>query len=387
MTPVVSSAAAPPTPDPRAAFQRLEADLALQHLERGPVIHGLLLGLLARQHVVLLGPPGTGKSRLVRDVAVRCGLPHFEWLLTRMSTPEELFGPISLAGLEQDRYVRVTAGKLPAAQLAFLDEVFKGSSAILNALLAVLNERVFHNDGRPQPVPLQIAVGASNELPEDREELAALWDRFLLRFVIDPLRDDSAFTTMLTLPATPTPTVTLDPATLAAAQAACAQVAVDPALPTLAALRRALAQEGLAASDRRWHDAVAILRANAWLRGQTAVTDDTLDVLADILWDTPDQRPTVARTVLQVISPYDREAQDLLDDAYAAYQEALQAPEAEQTQVGLAANKALKAAAKQLAALGERARQAGRPSVRAEAGLQQVAAWGEEVLRICLQVG
>jgi len=374
-------------PSLHSQFLALEQDLATQHLERHAVIHGLLLGLLARQHAVLLGPPGTGKSRLVRDLAARIGGRHFEWLLTRMSTPEELFGPISLQGLERDQYYRLTTGKLPEAETAFLDEIFKGSSAILNALLGILNERVFHNGGQPQPVPLQMAVGASNELPEDREELAALWDRFLLRFVVEPLRDDAAFTAMLTLPGRPTPAVTVTPAEVAAAQAACAQIPVTPALPTLAALRRALAQEGVVASDRRWHDAVAILQAEAWLRGQAAVTDDTLGVLADVLWDTPDQRPLVARTVLQVVSPYDREAQDLLDDAYAAYQQAIHAPEEEQTTQGVATNTALRKTAKALMELAERARQAGRPSVRAEQGLQQVAQWGEEVLRQCLKVG
>ena len=94
-------------------FQALERDLNAQHLERGPVIRGLLCGLLARQHVIILGPPGTGKSRLVRDLTARIGGRYFEWLLTRMSTPEELFGPISLAALEQDHYRRVTTDKLP----------------------------------------------------------------------------------------------------------------------------------------------------------------------------------------------------------------------------------------------------------------------------------
>ena len=368
-------------------FQALERDLNAQHLERGPVIRGLVCGLLARQHVIILGPPGTGKSRLVRDLTARIGGRYFEWLLTRMSTLEELFGPISLAALEQDHYRRVTTDKLPEADVAYVDETFKGSSAILNSMLGVLNERVFHNNGTPQRVPLQMAVGASNELPEDREELAALWDRFLIRHVVESLRDPHAFASMLQIARTPTPAVTLTLQDLTTAQQDVAQVDLAPAIPTLVALRRALAQQGITASDRRWHDATGVLQAQAWLNGHAAVDSSDLAILADILWDAPEQRAQVAKAVLQLVSPYDQEAQDVLDDALEAYTTAMNAPEEQQTAVGLEANTALKAAAKKLAAIREKATQAGRPSLRAEEGIAQVAQWGQEVLTTCLKVG
>jgi MoxR-like ATPase len=137
--------------------------------------------VLAGEHVLLLGPPGTAKSALVRAIAQAFGGTYFERLLTKFSTPEELFGPISLKALEQDRYQRVTAGKLPEAEFAFVDEVFKANSAILNSLLTAMNERLFHNDGAPTQMPLVALFGASNELPEGKE-LEALFDRFLLRF-------------------------------------------------------------------------------------------------------------------------------------------------------------------------------------------------------------
>ena len=170
-------------------LQLIRAQLQARFLERDDVVHGLLAALVAREHVLVLGPPGTAKSMLAAELCSRVdGASLFSWLLTRFSTPEELFGAISLKALEDDRYVRVTDGRLPEAHIAFLDEVFKANSAILNSLLALMNERVFHNGGVANPTPLQTLVGASNELPEG-EELDALFDRFLLRFWVPYLAE------------------------------------------------------------------------------------------------------------------------------------------------------------------------------------------------------
>lgn len=149
-------------------------------LERGTEVRLLLLTALAGEHLLLLGPPGTAKSELSRRLSKLTGGRYFERLLTRFSVPEELFGPLSMKGLENDEYVRHTDGYLPTAEVAFIDEIFKANSAILNALLTLLNERLFDNGNKRFPVPLLCMVGASNELPES-EELDALFDRFLLR--------------------------------------------------------------------------------------------------------------------------------------------------------------------------------------------------------------
>jgi MoxR-like ATPase len=134
--------------------------------------------------VLLLGPPGTAKSELARRLhRAFDDSPYFERLLTRFSTPEELFGPLSLKALEDDRYERLTAGYLPTAGIAFLDEVFKANSAILNALLTLLNEREFDNGSSRRPVPLISVIGASNEVPGD-EALLAFYDRFLVRVAV-----------------------------------------------------------------------------------------------------------------------------------------------------------------------------------------------------------
>ena len=164
-------------------LQQLRTDLAARFPERREAIDGALTAVLAGEHVLFLGPPGTAKSALVRAIAQAFGGSYFERLLTKFSTPEELFGPISLKALEQDRYQRVTTAKLPEAEFAFVDEVFKANSAILNSLLTAMNERLFHNDGAPMQMPLVSLFGASNELPEGRD-LEALFDRFLLRFEV-----------------------------------------------------------------------------------------------------------------------------------------------------------------------------------------------------------
>jgi MoxR-like ATPase len=130
-----------------------------------------------------VGPPGTAKSDLAVKWVEALGIPseaYFEYMLTRFTEPAEIFGPVDLVSLKEGRYIRRTHGKLPEAEVAFIDEVFKSNSAILNALLTVLNERKFYQDGRPVAVPLEILIAATNEIP-DNPELDALKDRFVLR--------------------------------------------------------------------------------------------------------------------------------------------------------------------------------------------------------------
>src|SRR5439155_24719656 len=142
-------------------------------------------------HVLLVGPPGCAKSLLLDSLLAWAGGTRFSILLTKFTVPEEVVGPVSLAGLKADRYVRVTAGKLPEADFAFLDEVWKASSAILNTLLKLLNERTFDaGDGIARTVPLKLCVRASNEWPspDTGKELSALFDRFVLRRSVAPIR-------------------------------------------------------------------------------------------------------------------------------------------------------------------------------------------------------
>jgi MoxR-like ATPase len=155
-------------------------------IEREAESRLLVLAALCGEHLLLLGPPGTAKSALSRQLSSALRAPYFERQLTRFSVPEELFGPLSLTELQQDRYVRKTDGYLPSCSIAFIDEIFKANSAILNSLLTIINEREFDNGNVREPVPLICLVGASNEPPDD-DELDALYDRFLLRRYVRPV--------------------------------------------------------------------------------------------------------------------------------------------------------------------------------------------------------
>ena len=158
------------------AIRKLSSGL----IERETEVRLLLLAALSKEHILYLGPPGTAKSELGRRLSTLCSGHYFERLLTRFSVPEELFGPLSMKALEEDQYIRQIDGYLPTADVAFIDEIFKANSAILNTLLTILNERLFDNGSKRFRVPLLCLVGASNELPES-EELDALYDRFLIR--------------------------------------------------------------------------------------------------------------------------------------------------------------------------------------------------------------
>ncbi len=271
----MTTAALPSPSRLHALIAALEAGL----LERDAAVRLALLAALAGEHVLLIGPPGSAKSELARRLhRAFADTRYFERLLTRFSTPEELFGPLSLAALESDRYERLTDGYLPTAGIAFLDEVFKANSAILNALLTLLNEREFDNGSTRRPVPLVSVVGASNEVPDD-EALLAFYDRFLLRVAVLPV-SDAAFGALLILP-TAAAAVPAQPIT--GAERAAILVArdavplADDALSALRSLRTWLvAGGGAAPSDRRWRQLVGLLRVAAASEGRPCV--DALDL-------------------------------------------------------------------------------------------------------------
>src|SRR4051812_18105656 len=165
---------------------QLARALESRFLGKDEVIRLLLIAVLAGEHAVLIGPPGTAKSALLRTFARMMQANYFEYLLTRFTEPNEIFGPVDIAAFREGRYVRRIEGMLPTAEIVFLDEVFKSNSAILNALLTLLNERKYTSGGQVIKCPLISIFAASNEVPGD-ETLNAIFDRFLLRVHSDNL--------------------------------------------------------------------------------------------------------------------------------------------------------------------------------------------------------
>src|SRR6266699_2378498 len=167
----------------RKRLANFRKSLARFFVHKQELIDLMLVAAVAQEPLLLVGPPGTAKSDLVLKFKDALGLAdedYFEYMLTRFTEPSEIIGPIDINQLRDGRYIRREKGKLPTARLAFLDEIFKSNSAILNILLTIINEKKFYQDGVPQPVRLRILFAATNEIPE-QSELAALEDRFCLK--------------------------------------------------------------------------------------------------------------------------------------------------------------------------------------------------------------
>src|SRR3954451_19226293 len=172
----------------RAAQKVREVARALDErfLDKSEIVRMLLVTLAAGEHMLIVGPPGTAKSALVRHLARLIDARYFEYLLTRFSEPNEIFGPIDIKAFREGSYVRRVEAMLPDADIVFLDEIFKSNSAILNSLLSILNERRFFTGSASIQVPLSSLYGATNEIPND-DALSAVFDRFLVRTLSDNL--------------------------------------------------------------------------------------------------------------------------------------------------------------------------------------------------------
>jgi MoxR-like ATPase len=293
-------------------FKKIREELKQIFLERGELIDGALCGLLSSQHVLIIGPPGTAKSMLADEICRRIeGASYFQWLLTRFSTPEEIFGAVSLKALEQDDYRRVTSHKLPDAHIAFLDEIFKANSSILNAILTLINERIFHNGREIVSVPLLTLFGASNELPED-DELRALYDRFLLRFVVNYIVEDFRFLRMLETPVQ-TERTTLNMKELREVQDQARAVSIPSHVyRTIADIRRELGKKNIVASDRRYRQSLSLVQAHAYLSGQQEVQEKDLLFLEHVLWQDPGEQAEVRATIRELLLGYEEEVRELL---------------------------------------------------------------------------
>ena len=178
--------------DVRQRINRFRTSLGRFFVNKQELIDLMVVAAVAQEPLLLVGPPGTAKSDLVLKFRDAIGVPeheYFEYMLTRFTEPSEIIGPIDINQLREGRYIRREQGKLPTCRMAFLDEIFKSNSAILNILLTIINEKKFYQDGQPQPVSMRVLFAATNEIPE-QGELSALKDRFVLKAVSRSVQDD-----------------------------------------------------------------------------------------------------------------------------------------------------------------------------------------------------
>jgi MoxR-like ATPase len=370
----LNTGAAPYSPaalDTALRLRAISEELAERFYERADVVRTLVVALLAGQHSLVLGPPGTAKSELARELTGRVdGAAYWEILLSKFTAPTRMFGPIDVAALARGEYRQVYEGRATTAHIAFIDEIFKCSTAALNETLGFLNERIYHpeNGGAPIRCPLIAAITASNELPVG-EDSAAIYDRLLVRIEVGYLEDPSNFAALLRsavrTPEAPTrTTVGLAALQHAVTQAVPGVDVPDAIVDAMCTLRAALRRKELVASDRRWRQAVSLLQASAYLDGRPAVAERDLSVLTHVLWDAPSGRPAVEREVLHLVNPDAKKALDL-DDTVEELEAQLDAMTGQSREalsdwaIKNAHNK-LAMAGKQLARLREEAARAGR---------------------------
>ena len=320
--------------------------LLLQEMNRGiyekeTEISLSLLAALAGESIILLGPPGVAKSMVARQLKTAFrGAQSFEYLMSRFSTPDEIFGPVSIQKLKtSDTYERAVEGYLPTADVVFLDEIWKAGPAIQNTLLTVINEKIFRNGNREMHLPLKLLVAASNELPAKGEGLEALWDRFVIRIESRPIKLEKNFRAMLLEVKSEEQRVSevkseergVKKQSSAAEEKANSnaitaeeyaewtecidKIGVKIAvLDAISAIRKSLRavnvdeaaeRRNIYVSDRRWKNIVRLLRTSAFMQDREEVDICDLLPIYHCLWQEPEERDAIRNIVIRALfSPF-----------------------------------------------------------------------------------
>ena len=277
-----------------------------------------LMAALAGESVILLGPPGVAKSMVARRLKLAFkDARSFEYLMSRFSTPDEIFGPVSISKLKDaDKYERNTEGYLPTADVVFLDEIWKAGPAIQNTLLTVINEKLFRNGDTEVHLPLKLLLAASNELPTQGEGLEALWDRFIIRIECGNIKDVKSFNAML-LDNTADEDIKVADGLQITDEEYCQwnkaidTVAVsEEVLRIINVIRKSLGSVTIAqnderhnvyVSDRRWKKIVRLLRTSAFVHDRTEVTADDLLPVYNCLWQEPEECEGIRAIVIRAL--------------------------------------------------------------------------------------
>ena len=315
-------------------------ELLLREMNRGiyekeTEISLSLLAALAGESIILLGPPGVAKSMVARQLKTAFrDAQSFEYLMSRFSTPDEIFGPVSFQKLKtSDTYERAVEVYLPTADVVFLDEIWKAGPAIQNTLLTVINEKLFRNGNREMHLPLKLLVAASNELPAKGEGLEALWDRFVIRIESRPIKLEKNFRAMLLEAPTDFlgPTDFTDSTDFSGstdfsdlkitaeeyaewAEKICKIGVKEEVLDAISAIRKSLRavnvdeaaeRRNIYVSDRRWKNIVRLLRTSAFMQDREEVDICDLLPIYHCLWQEPEERDAIRCIVIRALfSPF-----------------------------------------------------------------------------------
>ena len=302
----------------REKFAAVRRELGEALIERSEEIDLLLTALIAGEHLLLVGPPGCGKSLLIDSLMRWTHGSKFSCLLNRFSMPEELLGQYSLSELKFDKFVRITTNKLPESQYVFLDEIFRASPAILNVLLKLLNEKVFDKgDGVARRVPLEICLGAANDWPsgDEGKSLGALVDRFMLRKSVAPISSMAGRQKLLWDNQPPEFSTSLSAHELIAARLDAQGLPWSKeAKQALEAILDELSRQNVRPSDRRQYKSVAIVQAFAWLNGSEEVLSEHLEVLQHVLWHDHEESVKVRSVIMQVAAPISMKVNGLISE-------------------------------------------------------------------------